>query len=74
MTVRKDYNIFATQHIINMILVAVFDEGVLKSDPDSSQRMISNLLATMISGAKRTTGEPVIIAHDSIYRRIIAVS
>ena len=55
-------------------MVAVFDDGVLRDDPEASQRIILNLLAEMVPQVERLGEAPVVTAHDSIYRRIAAVS
>lgn len=52
----------------------VFDETQLKSDTKNSQRIINDLLSTMFPEVKRTSEEPVVIAHDHIYKQIVAVS
>ncbi|KAI1393511.1 terpene synthase metal binding domain-containing protein [Hypoxylon trugodes] len=52
----------------------MFDEGELTDDPDTSQRIINNLLSAMLPDVKRLSEEPVVKAHDSIYRRFAAGS
>jgi hypothetical protein len=52
----------------------VFDEGELTDDPITSMRIINNLLSAMLPDVERTSEEPVVAAHDSIYERFAAVS
>lgn len=52
----------------------VFDEGELTDDPVASRRVIDNLLSAMVPGSERTSEEPAVTAHDSIFQRFAAVS
>ncbi|KAK2605505.1 hypothetical protein N8I77_008338 [Diaporthe amygdali] len=52
----------------------MFDDGELTNDPDTSQRIISNLLSIMLPDIHRSSDELVVLAHDSIYKRLAAGS
>ncbi|KAK8023454.1 terpene synthase [Apiospora marii] len=47
----------------------MFDEGELRDDPDTSQRIVHNLLSIMGPERQRTSEEPVVMAHDSFYQQ-----
>ncbi|KAK8092575.1 hypothetical protein PG999_014774 [Apiospora kogelbergensis] len=51
-------------------VLIVFDEGELRDDPDTSQRIVHNLLSIMVPEVQRTSEEPVVMAHDSFYQEL----
>ncbi|KAI3339675.1 terpene synthase metal binding domain-containing protein [Ustulina deusta] len=50
----------------------MFDEGELTEDPVGSERIINNLLSIMLPEAPRTSQQPVVTAHDDIFKRLAA--
>lgn len=52
----------------------MFDEGELTNDPDTSQRIVNNLLSIMLPGVVRSSEELVVNAHDNIFLRFAVVS
>ncbi|KAH8164929.1 hypothetical protein CIB48_g3318 [Xylaria polymorpha] len=56
-------------HGLIPIFTSVFDEGELTNDPQASRSIINNLLSTLLPEVVRSSAEPVVTAHDSIYER-----